>query len=63
MSTLASTNQLFSRILSKMDEHPDLYYKAPRGRQKHKLDERDMRQAEQMINLGQAGQARNLSSL
>jgi hypothetical protein len=46
-----------------MDEHPDLYYKAPRGRQKHKLDERDMRQAEQMINLGQAGQARNLSSL
>ena len=42
------------RILSKMDEHPDPYYKAPRGHWKHKLDERDMRQAEQMINSGQA---------
>jgi hypothetical protein len=42
------------RILSKMDEHPDPYYKAPRGHQKRKLDERDMHQAERMINLGLA---------
>jgi IS30 family transposase len=34
------------RILLKIDEHPDLYYKAPQGHQKHKLDECDMHQAE-----------------
>ena len=37
-----------------MDKHPDPYYKAPRGHQKHKLDKHDMCQAEWMINLGQA---------
>jgi hypothetical protein len=37
-----------------MDEHPDPYYKAPRGHRKRKLDERDMCQAERMINSGQA---------
>ena len=42
------------RILSKMEEHPDLYYQASHGHQKRILGDRDMPQAEQMLNSGQA---------
>jgi IS30 family transposase len=42
------------QILSKMEEHPDPYYQAPCGHQKHILGNCDMRQAERMINSGQA---------